>query len=72
MQQISLTAPDISCAHCQQTVEREVGAMPGVQSVHVDVPTQRVDVVYDPGQTSETQIVAVLDEAGYPVAGGTG
>lgn len=69
MQSITLTAPDISCAHCQQTVERELGGVPGVQSVSVDVPAKRVDVTYDPARTSETEIVARLDEAGYPVAG---
>lgn len=69
MQTVTLTAPDISCAHCQQTVEREVGSLPGVQAVSVDVPTKRVNVTYDPGQTSEVSIVARLDEAGYPVAG---
>ena len=69
METITLTAPDISCAHCQQTVEREVGCVLGVQSVSVDVPTQQVEVTFDPAQTSEKHIVARLDEAGYPVAG---
>lgn len=69
MQTVTLTAPDISCAHCQQTIERELGALPGVQSVAVDVPSKRVDITYNPEQTSETQVVARLDEAGYPVAG---
>lgn len=69
MQTITLTAPDISCAHCQQTVEREVGALAGVQSVTVDVPTKQVNVTYDPAETTEASIAARLDEAGYPVAG---
>ncbi|HZU11354.1 MAG TPA: heavy-metal-associated domain-containing protein [Chloroflexota bacterium] len=66
MQTISLTAPDISCEHCRATIEREIGTMPGVTSVAVDVPSKRVVVNYDPDQTSETAIITRLDEEGYP------
>jgi copper chaperone CopZ len=68
MEQITLTAPDISCEHCQRTIERELGALPGVQSVSVDIPTTQVRVAFDPAQTSREAIVAKLDDEGYPVA----
>lgn len=68
MSTVTLTAPDISCAHCKSTIEREVGALPGVQTVAVDIDTKQVDVSYDSEQTSEAAIVAKLDEEGYPVA----
>lgn len=70
MQTISVTAPDISCEHCQKTIERELGTMPGVGSVAVDVPTKRVVISYDPDRTSETAIIDRLDEEGYPAAAG--
>lgn len=54
MQTITLTAPDISCAHCQQTIERELRTVAGVESVGVDVPSKRVSVTFDPAATSET------------------
>ncbi len=69
MQTVTLTAPDISCAHCQQTIERELATVPGVQSVSVDVPTKQVNVIYDPSEATEASIVARLDEEGYPVTG---
>lgn len=68
METVTLTAPDISCEHCQRTIEQEVGSLNGVQSVSVDVPTQQVNVTYDPAHTSRDQIVAKLDEEGYPIA----
>jgi copper ion binding protein len=68
METITLTAPDISCAHCQATIEREVGSMNGIQTVSVDVPSKRVTVSFDPAEVSEGEIVARLDEEGYPVA----
>jgi copper chaperone len=69
MNTVTLTAPDISCEHCKATIEREVGAMNGVQTVSVDVPSQNVTVTYDPAQLTDTEIVAKLDDEGYPVAG---
>lgn len=69
MQTVTLTAPDISCAHCQQTIEQKLGAEPGVQTVSVDIPTHQVNVTYDPSQVSESRIVERLDQEGYPVAG---
>lgn len=68
MEQITLTAPDISCDHCKQTIERELATLPGVESVSVKVVTRQVDVRFDPSQTSEVAIIGRLDDVGYPVA----
>lgn len=67
MESITLTAPDISCDHCKRSIEQAVGAMSGVQSVSVDVPSRRVQVDFNPEQTSRFAIVETLDEEGYPV-----
>jgi copper ion binding protein len=67
MTTITLTAPDISCDHCKQTVEREVGALSGVRTVSVDVPTKQVSVTFDDTATSRAEIESTLDDAGYPV-----
>ena len=45
-----------------------MGALPGVQSVHVEVPSKTVQVSYDPAQVSRATIEATLDEEGYPAA----
>jgi copper ion binding protein len=65
---MTVTAPNISCEHCKRAIEGAVGALPGVQSVHVEVPSQTVQVSYDPAQVSRATIEATLDEEGYPVA----
>ena len=67
METTTLTAPDISCDHCRQTVEREVGALTGVEGVVVNVPSKHVTITYDPATVSRRDIEAALDEAGYPV-----
>ena len=67
MQMMTLTAPDISCDHCRTAIEREVGALSGVQSCSVDVPTRQARVVYDPATVTRHEIVETLEEEGYPV-----
>jgi copper chaperone CopZ len=69
---ITLTAPDISCAHCKSTIEREVGEMTGVASCLVHVDSKQVSVTFDPTQTTSRHIIERLDDEGYPVAGSAG
>jgi copper chaperone len=68
METTTLTAPAISCEHCQRAVEGVVGALPGVHNVHVEIPSKSVQVSYDPARVSRQQIEATMDEEGYPVA----
>lgn len=68
MDTITLTAPDISCHHCQSTIERELGRLDGVHAVSVDIPARQVRVTYDRTRMSRDTIVETLDEEGYPVA----
>ena len=65
MEHVTVTAPDISCAHCVARVKEAVGALPGVASVEADPDSKRVEIDFDPGRVSLTQIEAALDEAGY-------
>lgn len=66
-QEITVMAPDISCGHCVATVEREVGGLPGAESVQASAGTKRVVVAFDPNRVSRSQVEATMDAAGYPV-----
>jgi copper chaperone len=68
MEAVTLTAPDISCEHCKNAIEKAVGAMPGVRSVSVAIEPKQVSVEYDQAAVSLDQIKATLDEEGYPAA----
>ena len=67
-EQVTLTAPDISCGHCVATVQRAVGGLEGVESVQASADTKQVVVRFDPARVSQAQIEAAMDEEGYPVA----
>ncbi len=68
MTNIILEVPDISCEHCEKTVTGALRQQPGVRNVQVDIPRKVVYLEYDPETLPLSQVQAVLDEEGYPVA----
>jgi len=61
------TVPGISCDHCRAAIEDEVGRVPGVARVSVDVAARTVTVT---GGAPEDAVLAAIAEAGYEVEGG--
>jgi copper chaperone len=59
------SVPDISCGHCKQAIESEVGQVDGVERVEVDVDRRTVTV---DGTAGEDAVVGAIREAGYEVA----
>lgn len=55
----------MTCGHCVSAVSEEVGKVPGVQSVHVDLAAGTVTVT---GDVDVNAIRAAVDEAGYELA----
>ncbi len=68
MESTTLIAPDISCEHCQHTIEGAVGKMDGVKTVTVDIPAKTVHVEYDPKLVTLAKIEEVMDDVGYTIA----
>ncbi len=62
------TIPNISCAHCVATIEREVGGVAGVQDVTGNVDSKEVTVAYD-DEAALVQVEKLLEEIGYPATG---
>ena len=56
--------PGISCGHCKATIEHEVGKLPGVASVDVDVNTRQATVKIITPPTG-AEIEALLTKIGY-------
>ena len=67
MTEMTVKVPNISCMHCVHTIQTEVGALPGIQSVEASADTKEVKVAFDTPLT-QAQIVATLAEINYPVA----
>ena len=60
--------PNISCAHCVATIEREVGGVAGVQDVTGNVDSKEVTVVYD-DEAALVRVEKLLEEIRYPATG---
>jgi copper chaperone len=62
-QTITYSVPGISCGHCRAAITAEVSAVPGVDSVAVDLDAKLVTV--DGCDLNDTALISAIDEAGY-------
>jgi copper chaperone len=60
------TVPGMHCEHCTRAVAEELEAVPGVESVDVDLETKRV--VVSGSALDDARLRAAIDEAGYEAA----
>ena len=67
MNEITFSAPDISCDHCINAIRKAVTELPQVEFVAGNPDAKQVTVRYNPEATPLTKIVAAMEEEGYPV-----
>lgn len=53
------------CASCAQTIEKSVGGLPGVNRATVNLATEKMQVRYDPRDTTIQAIIQAVTDAGY-------
>lgn len=61
----TITVAGMTCGHCVKAVGDEIGNVPGVTGVDVDLATGRVVVTGTDVEASA--LAAAVDEAGYEV-----
>ncbi len=67
MQKTTFNVPEISCAHCENSIKATVGALTGVQEVAVNLTEKTVTVEYSEAVTTDA-VKAAIEDAGYDVA----
>ncbi|MBT3241330.1 MAG: heavy-metal-associated domain-containing protein [Chloroflexi bacterium] len=67
MSTIKYTVPNISCGHCVNTIQMEVGDLAGVESVVAHEDTTEVVINFDDPATEEV-ILSLLKEINYAPA----
>jgi copper chaperone len=64
----SITVAGMTCGHCASSVREEIGDIPGVTAVDVDLITGTVTIDSDSPVRSEA-IKSAVEDAGYQLAG---
>ena len=65
--ELTYPVPGVSCEHCRRAISTEVGRVPGVAAVEVDL--ERKVVVVRGDALADDEIRTAIDEAGYDVEG---
>ncbi|SFH56324.1 heavy metal translocating P-type ATPase [Pisciglobus halotolerans] len=55
----------MTCASCAQTIEKSVAKVAGVDTVSVNLATEKMTVSYDEGAVSTGDILKAVEDAGY-------
>ena len=55
----------MTCAACAARIEKVVGRLDAVQSVNVNLASEKAQVVYIPGLVSDEDIIRAVEKAGY-------
>ena len=66
--EITLSVPDISCAHCKSSIEGALQPLGGVERAEVTIDRRTVDIAYDDAALALDEIIAAIEEQGYDVA----
>jgi copper ion binding protein len=67
MSTITVAVSGMTCGHCATSVREEVGSIPGVTSVDVDLASGKVTIDSEQ-QVDAEAIKGAVEEAGYELA----
>ena len=67
MTPIVINVAGMTCGHCATAVRTEIGGLPGVTDVDVDVASGEVTITADP-VPDDAALRAAVDAAGYELA----
>ncbi len=68
MEKVTLSVSGMSCGHCVNAIEGNVGKLDGVAKVKVHLSEGKVDVEFNENVVSLDVIKETIDEQGYDVA----
>jgi copper chaperone len=67
MENVTLNVSGMSCGHCVNAVEGNVGKLDGVANVKVHLEAGKVDVAFDREKVTLEKIKETIDDQGYDV-----
>ncbi|WP_455715029.1 copper chaperone CopZ [Anaerosporobacter sp.] len=67
MEKTILKVDGMSCEHCVKAVNNAVGALPGIETVSVELSEGLVEVTYNPEIASIDKIKFEIEDQGYDI-----
>jgi len=67
---LTLPITGMTCANCEATVERNINKLDGVNSVVVNLSSERASVEFNPDKIKLSDVVNRIEKAGYGIAVG--
>lgn len=67
MDQTTLNVKGMTCSHCKMAVTQALENVDGVHQVKVDLDHGKVEVTYDAGKATVSQMKEAVKEQGYDV-----
>jgi copper chaperone CopZ len=58
----------MTCDHCEQSIQKGINELPGIQLVEANHEDSTTKVIYDPSQTDEKAIAEAIAKRGYTVS----
>ena len=59
--------PEVSCAHCKETIEGALHPLNGIEEAAVDIEGKTVAVAFDSDVVDRTTVVRAIEATGYQV-----
>ncbi|MBT3509547.1 MAG: copper-translocating P-type ATPase [Nitrospina sp.] len=66
---ITLPVKGMTCASCSARIEKKVGELEGVNSVHVNLAAEVASIEFDPQKISASQFPSAIGKLGFEVPG---
>jgi len=60
-----LRVPDMSCGHCELSVQEALDELDGVERARADHTKGEVELTYDRDRVTEENLREAIEEAGY-------
>jgi len=60
-----LKVPDMTCGHCELSVQEALDELEGVERAKADHATGNVEVAYEEGKVDTKQFREAIEEVGY-------
>ncbi|MFJ7746591.1 copper chaperone CopZ [Peribacillus sp. NPDC097295] len=67
MEKVTLNVSGMSCGHCVNAVESNVGKLTGVENVKVFLESGKVEVAFEKEKVTLEEIKETIDDQGYDV-----